>query len=117
MGDAAVIQLFDEKRNEVSPVLRLHWHGNSAPEYIKECAKLMGGRRELYDAFARLVGICHTAIEGSLSVSVWNYPVKITEEDSDSDAGCYLVNVRTWDVDAFGGYGKPFNAAPTEQTA
>lgn len=110
MGDRALIQ-FTNSNGEVSPVCYLHWNGAEAPEWIRDCAKLMESSGEnLPYAFARFVGICHERISGNVSLGVWNRTDRLTEKDSHGDAGCYLVNVSTWEVEAFGGYGRPFNA-------
>lgn len=65
-------------------------------------------------AFARFVGICHARIEGNTSLGAWNQDTPLTKSDSHGDAGCYLVDCKTWDVEAFGGYGEPFNALEGE---
>jgi hypothetical protein len=44
-------------------------------------------------------------------MGVWNQTMKLTKDDSPGDAGCYVVNCSTWQVQAFGGYGEPFCAA------
>lgn len=110
MGDRALIQ-FQDSRGEVSPVCYLHCNGSEAPIFIAECAKLMQSRPDdVSYAFARFVGICHTHIEGNLSLGVFGQDEPLNAGDSHGDAGCYLVDCSTWDVEAFGGYGTPFNA-------
>lgn len=47
-----------------------------------------------------------------MSLGVSNQATVLTVEDSHGDAGCYVVNCKTWEVEAFGGYGEPFNASP-----
>lgn len=112
MGDRVLVQ-FKDSSDRVSPVCYMHWHGDRAPELIRECAKLMESRGEdLSYAFARFVGICHSHINGNLSLGVFNQAAKLTAEDSHGDAGCYVVNCKTWEVEAFGGYGESFNASP-----
>lgn len=66
MGDRVLVQ-FKDSNSRVSPVCYMHWHGDNAPEFIRECAKLMESRGEdLAYAFARFVGICHSHIKGNI---------------------------------------------------
>jgi hypothetical protein len=110
MGDRALVQMVTTDK-QVSPVLYLHWDGDNVEALIRDTADLMKGRNgDLSYSFARLVGMAHEHRTGNLSVGVWNYARKLTAKDSHGDAGCFIVNVDTWDVDAVGGYGKPFNA-------
>jgi hypothetical protein len=112
MGDRVLIQFINgHDAREFSPVAYLHWHGDSAPALIRACADLMRGRDgDTGYAFARFIGICHNAIGGNLSLGAWNTKGVLQPDDSHGDAGCYVVNVHTWQVQAFGGYGEPFNA-------
>jgi hypothetical protein len=111
MGDRVLIQVTSNK-NEVSPALYLHWHGDSAPDLIRDLAVRMKNRDgDTSYAFARLVGLAHERIPGNLSMGVWNMSMKLTDTHSHGDAGCYIVNCSTWQVQAFGGYGKSFCAA------
>lgn len=110
MGERVVVQFEDSKGN-VSPACYMNWDGQRVGKYIRECAKLMEGLSDdLSYAFARFVGICHTHVPGNISLGVWNQTKPLTIEASYGDAGCYIVNCATWEVRAFGGYGKPFNA-------
>lgn len=116
MGDRALVQ-FRDSDGKVSPVCYLHWGGFNVPEYIRECAELMRGRDDdVQYAFARFVGICHSHIPGNLSLGVWNKTAPLTKGDSHGDAGCYIVDCATWDVEAFGGYGESFNARVKKQS-
>jgi hypothetical protein len=113
MGDRVLVQFINGRQGEgkYSPVAYLHWHGDSAPDMIKTCAALMAGRDGDVDyAFARFVGICHEAIGGNISLGAWNATGVLQSGDSHGDAGCYVVDVYTWEVRAFGGYGEPFHA-------
>lgn len=112
MGDRVLIQFVNGRdAREFSPVAYLHWHGEGAPDLIKACAALMAGRDgDTGYTFARFIGICHETIGGNLSLGAWNAAGVLQPDDSHGDAGCYVVNVHTWQVQAFGGYGKPFNA-------
>jgi hypothetical protein len=110
MGDRVLIQ-FINGAGEFSPVAYLHWHGASAPALIRACSDLMRGRDgDTSYAFARFLGVCHEAINGNLSLGAWNAAAVLEPDDSHGDAGCYVVDVVTWHVRAFGGYGEPFNA-------
>lgn len=116
MGDRVIVQFIDSY-GDVSPACYMHWEGDRAERHIRECAKLMEGRdNDLQYAFARFVGVCHSRIEGQTGLGLWNQAEKLKASDSHGDAGCYVVNCNTWNVEACGGYGKPFNAkvAPTE---
>ena len=112
MGDRALVQFTDG--DEVSPVIYLHWSGSEVAGYLKELAELMRGREgDVNYAAARFVGICHNHIEGNLSLGMWNQVEKLTADDSHGDAGCFVVNVDTWNIEAMGGYGltDPIKAA------
>lgn len=118
MGDRVLIQVTD-RDGRVSPVLYLHWGGEEAPEIIREAAALMAGRDgDLGYAFGRLVGVAHSRTPGrNTGLGVWNQPTKLEASDSHGDAGCYVVSCETWEVEAFGGYGTPFNARSKQDAA
>jgi hypothetical protein len=102
MGDRALIQ-FEDSKGEVSPVVYLHWHGDVALEYIDELKSLMADRTDdVPYATARFIGICHSHIDGNLSLGVWNQPERLTADDSHGDNGCFLVHVDTWLIERFG---------------
>lgn len=109
MGDRVLIQVINGA--SVSPVCYGHWAGEYAPRYIREVAELMKGRNgDVEYTFARLVGVLTRYNNGNTGVGVWNQTTKLTPEDSHGDAGCYVIDCNNWDVEAFGGYGTPFNA-------
>lgn len=119
MGDRALIQFVDERQGVTSPIVYLHWNGTEAPEYIRECAELMKGRDgDAEYACARFIGICHSHISGNTSLGVWSAgDTPITGDASHGDAGCFVVDVHSWDVNASGGYGKSFNARQPAEAA
>lgn len=104
MGDRALIQFTDG--DDYSPITYLHWSGYKVREYLEALKERMKGREgDLAYTAARFVGICHDDIEGNLSLGLWNQDKPLTEDDSHGDAGCFVVNVETWDVQQLGGYG------------
>ena len=114
MGDRVLVQV-ESDEGGVSPVLYLHWGGSIVTDLIRETAELMKGRDNAVSyAFARLVGGAHVRVPGNLSVGVWNHADRLVEKDTHGDAGCYVVNCVTWEVEAFGGYGQSFNAREGE---
>lgn len=111
MGDRVLIQL--RTREEVSPILYLHWGGSCAAEIIHRAEKRMKSRGcDLHYAFARLVGAAHDVTPGNLSVGVWNAPTsnnvpqELTDEESHGDAGCIVVDItgQEWTANCRGGY-------------
>lgn len=116
MGDRALIQVVSGE--QVSPVCYLHWHGDAAPKFICELAERMKGRDgDIAYAFARLIGICHSHIDGNTSLGCWSAEEKLTEGDSHGDAGVFIVDCNTWSVEALGGYGRSFNARTASNEA
>lgn len=102
MGSRALVQFVDSD-NEFSPVCYLHWDGGRVREFIEECSVLMESRGEdVFYAFARFVGICHTHIEGNMSLGVDNIDHVLTVEDSYGDHGCFVVHCGTWEIKQFG---------------
>lgn len=116
MGDRALVQ-FEDSTGRTSPVIYLHWSGEEASAWLRELAILMTGRpNDASYAAARFAGICHRHINGNMSLGMWNQEKRLTAEDSHGDAGCFVVNCHTWQVEAMGGYGESFNAAANEAT-
>ena len=108
MGDRALVQ-FKDKDDTISPVIYLHWNGTEVKYWLEEWYRLIQGRqRDLDYGCARFVGICHSHIEGNLSLGVNYQPTELTADDSHGDAGCFVVNVSTGEVTASGGYGESF---------
>lgn len=113
MGDRALIIFHDKDKKDFSPVIYLHWHGSQVKELLeKALPRLRQG--DINYAAARLIGVCHEQIEGALSLGISNAPrgepsevwAKVTSYDySAGDAGVFLVDVDTWKVQAYHGYG------------
>lgn len=125
MGDRALIHFHDGK--EMSPCIYLHWGGESVPALLAKTRERMDSRGgDVSYTTARCVGIAHEESDGNLSLGVWNGPdqdyakaraamVKYEPYEWDKtrkhfpyshgDAGVFLVDCRTWDVETFGGYG------------
>lgn len=112
MGDRVLVTFTDDGKSH-SPAIYMHWNGEDAAKMIRDAAPLFRRGDEAYSA-ARFCGFCHTQIEGSLGLGLLSGPKPETdwEEYSHGDAGVYIVNVSTGEVDAKGGYGKPFKLDP-----
>lgn len=112
MGDRAVIIFHDKGRQRYSPTIYLHWAGHRVGELVAKLKERMADRLNDVDyAAARFVGLAHESIEGALSLGIWDKPTDFEDEPeyltafSHGDAGTFLVDVSTWDVRTFGGYG------------
>ncbi|WP_045769524.1 hypothetical protein [Xanthomonas albilineans] len=105
MGDRALIQL--KCKQEVSPVLYMHWGGSYVGDIIKRTKARMASRHEIDYAFARLVQEAISDSPGDAGFGVWNQVELLTEGDSHDDAGCFVVDISSpeWPVTCFGGYG------------
>ena len=119
MGDRALV-IF-EHNGDVSPVVYLHWSGNRVPAILQTLKERMCDREgDVSYATARFIGICHEAIDGNLSLGVWNLPVETlvavntrglsSEADkeladySHGDAGVVVVDAKDFSFEAYGGY-------------
>ena len=119
MGDRAIVIFYD--RDRVSPVVYLHCNGEHVPAWLNELREVMRGRED--DAgygCARFIGLCHTKIEGPLSLGTWNLPARLAKSVaspdreperaralarySHGDAGVVLVNAADYTWRAYGGY-------------
>lgn len=114
MGDRALIHFHDEQ--SVSPAIYLHWDGYRVRELIDQTQKVMEGRGgDVPYATARAIGVANEMIPGNLSLGVFDGPntgdfttdreAMMKPEYSHGDAGVFLVNCKTWEVETFGGYG------------
>ncbi|MCX7392559.1 MAG: hypothetical protein NTW75_00355 [Planctomycetales bacterium] len=111
MGDRACVIFFDQYH--VSPTVYLHWHGNCVPGWLTQLAVLMKGRHlDAAYAAARFVGICHSHIDGNLSLGIQSndfsqddvrYPDRM-ESESPGNAGMVVVNTSDFSWQAYGGY-------------
>jgi hypothetical protein len=119
MGDRALV-IFENKE-EVSPVVYLHWSGSRVPALLEQLKERMkGSEGDVAYAAARFVGICHESIEGNLSLGVWNLPADTlvavrtrglsSAADAElagyshGDAGVVVVNAEDFTFKAYGGY-------------
>jgi hypothetical protein len=119
MGNRALV-IFESK-DEVSPVVYLHWNGSQVPELLQQLKERMKGREgDVSYTAARFIGICHESIAGNLSLGVWNMPAdtliavksrgsnawadKELAEYSHGDAGVVIVNAEDFTFQAYGGY-------------
>lgn len=109
MGDRALV-IF-KSNGEYSPVAYLHWGGEAVPAYIEDLKILMDIRtNDCEYAYARFLGICHTANVSNISLGGWNLPKdfegtpEYLERMSHGDAGVIIVNCEDFSWKAFGGY-------------
>ena len=69
MGNRAFVIFYDSTR--ISPTMYVHWHGESIPAWLEQLKHRMKGRFDDAEyAAARFIGICHTQIDGNLSLGV-----------------------------------------------
>jgi hypothetical protein len=110
MGNRACIVFFD--RNSVSPTVYLHWHGNAVLAWLEQLKVLMTGRTsDAAYAAARFVGICHTDIEGNLSLGISSNDISLVdirredrmEDHSPGNAGIVVVDTSDFTWKAYGG--------------
>lgn len=111
MGDRASVIFFD--KDQVSPVVYLHWHGSRVPDWIDELRYRMAER--LWDApyaAARFVGICHNHIPGNLSLGIRSCNLWLPDlampgmldSHNPGDAGVVIVSTGGFTWKAYGGY-------------
>jgi hypothetical protein len=110
MGNRACIVFYD--RNCVSPTVYLHWHGDTVPAWLDRLKTLMEGRfGDASYAAARFVGICHTNIDGNLSLGLLSNDLSLSdildrgrmEGESPGNAGMVVVDTSDFTWKAFGG--------------
>lgn len=109
MGNRALIVFTNTAKDDVSPIIYLHWNGSDVPAWIEELKSLMASRKgDVSYAAARFVGICHDHIDGNLSLGMWNSNLgdilKNPAEHSHGDAGVIVVNCDDFTWLAYGGY-------------
>lgn len=109
MGDRALVCFKDE--STISPVVYLHWNGSEVPQWIGELKERMGNRtNDAPYAAARFCGICHSHIDGALSLGLLSAPSRSAlnpssmAELSHGDAGFVLVDCKDFTWQAYGGY-------------
>jgi len=111
MGNRACVVFFD--RTRVSPTVYLHWHGDAVPAWLNQLKERMNGRfSDASYAAARFVGICHTNIDGNLSLGIFSNgfsqadvrsPERM-ESESPGNAGMVVVDTSDFTWRAYGGY-------------
>ena len=101
MGERALVLFRGGDR--YSPSTYLHWHGHLVGELLADAAPSMRHGDESY-CCARFVGHCHEQIEGGLSLGVFNTP-EDGRPSSHGNAGVFIVDVNTGEVETYGGYG------------
>ncbi len=112
MGDRALILKSNQFGTiEYSPVLYLHWQGESVPGLLDELREVMRGREgDLSYSFARLVAVACKYMDGNLSIGVHDRPDDFEESTeylrglSHGDAGVVICNCSDYSWYAEGGY-------------
>ena len=103
MGDRAIVVFKGD--DEISPAIYLHWHGTNVGEWIAELAKLMGDRKgDVGYAAARFCGICHSHIDGNLSVGLIDDGKRFVDDPkgmSHGDNGVFIVDCRDFTFKQF----------------
>lgn len=111
MGNRACVVFFDD--TNVSPTVYLHWHGDAVPEWLNQLKARMTGRySDASYAAARFVGICHSYIDGNLSLGISSNTLSVAdvhrqprmEMASPGNAGIVVVNTSDFTWKAYGGY-------------
>jgi hypothetical protein len=94
MGDRALLQVINSKEpGEFSPVVYLHWAGDSVPDIVRELKRRMASRPgDTSYAAARLVQIAIGDDKGNISYGIWNAKKPLTKEQSHGDAGVVLID-------------------------
>ena len=109
MGDRALVVFTDRDESEFSPAAYLHWGGGAAVvEMLQKAVPRMRNGDVGYSC-ARFIGVCHEDMDGNCSLGCFNGPKDLakakSKDFSHGDAGVFLVNVGTWEVKSFNGYG------------
>jgi hypothetical protein len=114
MGDRVLLQCVaghGTAKQEVGPVLYLHWEGDKAPDVVAVLAERMKDRGSIGDVVycsARLVEAALDAcgLRGTdTGIGMWNHDTPLTAKDSHGDAGCVLIHVdKKFRCDCMGGY-------------
>ena len=105
MGERALIVFKDG--NGYSPSVYLHWNGYEVGAMLTNAAQGLRSGDAGY-ACARFVGYCHEQIPGGLSLGLINTP-EGGRPVSHGDAGVFIVDVNTGEVETYGGYGFSLN--------
>lgn len=119
MGDQALVVFTDGETN-FSPTVYLHWRGCYVAALLNVALPRMRTGDVPYSA-ARFCGVCHEDIPGPAGLGIFEGP-KDRAEAMSSDfwhgrAGVFLVNVNTWHVECFNGYGFRFEKKPAADAA
>lgn len=126
MGDRVLV-IFHDKQ-EVSPVVYLHWGAEGTPALLKKHAEFMKDRKgDVQYGAARFVGLAHAEVPNlATGIGIWNLEegqrdavMAVTDEEfggykptaeklvadmSHGDGGVVLVNVDDFSWKAYGGY-------------
>lgn len=105
MGERALVVF--KSGDEHSPAVYLHWGGMDVGNWLTQAAPRMRGGDHSY-ACARFIGYCHEQISGQLSLGVFNTP-EDGRPSSHGDAGVFIVDTKTGEVETYGGYGFEHN--------
>lgn len=109
MGDRAIVVFRDG--DDFSPCVYLHWNGMEVPKWLENAVPRMRNGEVGYSA-ARFCGVCHEKIDGNCALGILPPPKDMQEATSDDfshgDAGVFIVDVNTWEVRNYNGYGEDF---------
>ena len=105
MGDRVLFQMV-RGPSEFGPAVYCHWSGGRAPDIVRALASRMKTRTgDLDYATARLVQECiGRGDAGALGFGVWNAPARLTEKDTQGDAGIVLIDCDGFTCECLGGY-------------
>jgi hypothetical protein len=104
MGDRAIVVFTsgEGEKADYSPGVYVHWSGSAIPEMLKKAAPSLRKGDPSYAA-ARFCGFCHTMLEGSLGLGLFDAPTKEDIADnfqdySHGDNGVFIVDIDTGKV-------------------
>lgn len=108
MGDRALV-MFHKDKKEFSACIYLHWLGSTVFKLLEEAYPRLKHGDTQYSA-ARFCGVCHERCPGNTGLGILSSVKDLVEakdpNTSHGDAGVFLVNVDTFEVECFNGYSK-----------
>jgi hypothetical protein len=108
MGDRALI-VFHKSKTDFSPCIFMRWRGSEVWNLLKEGQGWLAAFDPAYSAAAFCGFCCKDGLEYTMRLRIWNgprdYAEATSEEFSPADAGVFLVDTATGEVEAHHGYG------------
>ena len=105
MGDRARVvfkDLFkDDKEENISPAIYLHWQGSSVMELLNKTKIQMDGRSDCDYVSARFVQVCANNLDSdNLSIGIVNVGRlnRFELDFADDDNGVFIVSLPSWTV-------------------